>query len=236
MEIQRECLTCAGTGRVEMLRTDPPELCEQCGGTGQLPDANEGTPEQDPESLDLYWKDLRPEGLQGQPTVPRFRDVTQPGDLVIGSDRERLLVIIRANGDLVFGPEYNPDEAAMVFWEAMGQRRLQMEDRLLVIQHMEAILVRLGRADMECERLRLEAEAQEDPILKASLTQSAEIAMQALNMVAHQAIELGRALVRRPAPGPAVPPEVPESIRQNPNTEYQGREGLPEEDSNGEAI
>ena len=106
-----------------------------------------------------------------------------------------------------------------------------MEERLLIIQHMEAILVQLGRRDMECERLRRAAADEQDPARKFELEQSAELAMRHLSMTAHQAIELGRGLVARPEiPMPAMPVNVPRTLRENPNTDYQGREGLPSDE------
>jgi hypothetical protein len=150
--------------------------------------------------------------------------------MVIGTSADRVLVIIKPDGELLFGPEYTPQEASMVFWEYMGVRRYQLEDRMLLIQHMEAVLVRLGRADMECERHRNLAAAEENPQLKAEYEQRAEIAMARLNMVAHEAIELGRGLVRRPeVVPPTMPDRVPEQIRQNPDSAYQGRDGMPTE-------
>lgn len=190
------------------------------------------TPEEEP--LDAYWDDIRMIRAR-----PRLTTTTpdgekwglEKGDFAIGSSKERILVVIKPDGRLEYGPEYRPDEAAMIFWEAMGQRRLMMEERLLVIQHMEAVLVRLGRVDMEHERLRRQAAEEQNPDRKRELEQYAELMGNRLNMVAHQAIELGRGLVRRPEiPVPAMPEQVPRSLRDNDQTEYQGRDGLPEED------
>lgn len=190
--------------------------------------------EADDEPLEVYWDDLRVARLRADPEptpAEALRALVDPGDMVIGTSAKRILVIIKPNGELVFGPDYTPNEASMVFWEAMGQARLAMEDRLLLIQHMESILVRLGRQDMECERIRRLAAEEQDPIIKAQRTQEAELAIGRLNMVAHQAIELGRGLIRRPEiPMPAVPERMPEAIRRNPNTEYQGQAGLPPEE------
>jgi hypothetical protein len=46
-----------------------------------------------------------------------------------------------------------------------------------------------------------------------------------------QAIELGRGLVRRPgAVVPEVPEQIPRSVSENPDSSYQGRTGLPQDD------
>src|SRR6185369_15828787 len=90
--------------------------------------------------LEVYWDALRGR-REPVHTVPLFKDLADPNDMVIGTSANRVLVIIKPNGELIFGPEYSPQEATMIFWESMGQRRLQMEDRLLLVQHMEAVLV-----------------------------------------------------------------------------------------------
>jgi hypothetical protein len=185
--------------------------------------------------LELFWDDLRVGGRRWSAETPEpepegpppIYDVP-PGTLVIGTSRHRILVAIKADGTIQYGPEYRPDEAAQVFWEAMAQRKLDAEDRILVIQHMEALLTRLGRQDMETERLRLAAIEEPDPLQKAALNQSAEMAIRHLEMIMHQVIEFSRGLVRRPeVVPPQMPPEVPRSIRENPDNQYTGLEGLP---------
>lgn len=181
--------------------------------------------DKDDRMLGVYWDALR---QRAEPQSSDFGKQAGPGDLVIGTSKDRILVIIKPNGELLYGPEYRPNEAAQIFWEHMAQRRLMAEDKLLLVQHMEAVLVQLGRFDMECERLRLAAANEQDPIKKAELTQSAEFAMGRVELTAHQAIELGRALVRRPeVVSPSVPAKIPDSVRSNPASDYQGRDGLP---------
>jgi hypothetical protein len=192
-------------------------------------------PEDDDEALELYWDEIQLARSRNRPEIPTVTEprppTAAPGDLVIGTSRDRILVTIKPTGELIFGPEYHPMEAARVFWEHMGQQRLAMEERLILIQHMEAILVQLGRADMICENLRRRAAEELDETRKRELITASETAMGRLNMVAHQAIELGRGLVARPdIPVPAVPVRVPTALQENPNTEYQGREGLPPEE------
>lgn len=185
------------------------------------------------EPLEVYWDDVRvararvpiPEGA----ATPSFGEDVDPRAMVIGTSRERVLVIIQADGSLEYGPDYTPDEAAVVFWEHMGRRRLQMEDRLLVIGHMEGILTRIGAADLHLERLR-RAAADGD----AAAGQEAGHAMIRLERLVHQGIELGRGLARRPEVAPApVPAEVPQSLQDSEQSDYTGREGLAEEDQEG---
>lgn len=184
------------------------------------------TEKKDDMMLGVFWNQV-PRAPQ-EPDQPAFGQQAGPQDLVIGTSKDRILVIIKPNGELLYGPEYRPQEAAQIFWEHMAQRRLMVEDKFLLVQHMEAILVQLGRFDMECERLRKAAEAEPDYNKRAELTQSAEFAIGRLEMVVSQAIELGRALVKRPeVMGPSVPSKIPDSVRSNQASDYKGREALP---------
>lgn len=181
-------------------------------------------PPADDAALEVYWDDLRVAPHRRTPREPSFRDQVKPGDFVIGTSKDRLLVIIKPDGTLEYGPEYRPDEAAVVFWESMGQRRLQMEDRLLVIQHMEAVLTRLGDADLRAESARRVAANEPDNM---ELERQALEAIHRLERVMGQAIELGRGLIRRPEiPMPAFPAEVPRSLQEVAHSDYEGREGI----------
>lgn len=177
-------------------------------------------------NFEVFWDDIR--------VAPYRRPVqdvslrSEPGDMVIGTSIDRILVTIKSNGTLEFGPEYKPDEAAMIFWEAMGQKRLEMEDRLLLIGHMEAILTRLGEADLRAESAR--RTAINDPT-NMELERVAVEAVRRLERIMSQTIELGRGLIRRPeVPMPAFPSEVPRSIRAVEHSAYEGHEGVDEED------
>jgi len=171
----------------------------------------------DDDAIELYWDELSvsTQRAPAEPEAPKFE--ADAGDLVIGTSRERILVLIKANGQLVYGPEYTPDEAAVVFWEAMGRRRLGAEERILVIHHMDRVLTALGAADIRNERaVRALSERQS----QANLIE-AQRAQAALERAMHLAIELGRGLTRRPdIPQAAAPTRVPAIIRDNPNSSY----------------
>jgi len=156
---------------------------------------------------------------------------SENGDLVIGTSPDRVLVIIKKSGEVVYGPEYTPDEAAVTFWEAMGQRRLEMEDNILTFQHMRAIFTRLGEQDLRTEHFRLRAAEETDPDKRSELSMAAENAMAKLSMIAHEAVEFGRAMARRGLPTPEMPDKVPESIQKDERSAYKGKEGLPEDDA-----
>jgi hypothetical protein len=150
------------------------------------------------------------------------------GALAIGT-RQEILVLIKPNGSLEYGPNYTPDAAATIFWEAMGQKRLEAEDRILVLQHMEAVMTRLGVADLQAERLRRRAALEEDESRRRELDQLAELGIRRLELICQEAIELGRALAGRDVPLPAVPEAMPDSIANSGVSSYQGRAGLPPE-------
>jgi hypothetical protein len=160
------------------------------------------------EDLELYWDDLRVAPHRKNPTPDELRETLQAdkNDLVIGTSAGRLLVSIKPNGTLQYGPEYHPDEAAEVFWEAMARKRGQFEERMLVFAHMEQLLTRIGAQDMEVERLRMAAQEENLPDTeKAQREQYAELALRRLEIWVHQVIELGRALIRRPEVPVAAP-------------------------------
>lgn len=105
----------------------------------------------------------------------------------------------------------------------------EAEEQELIRQHMEAVLVKLGRADMNCERLRLMAASEENPVKKAGMEQMAEMATRRLEMIAHEAIELGRALAVRSQNEPTeVPSQIPESIKNIEESSYSGADGMPQ--------
>ncbi len=194
----------------------------------------EDTRKDEDTNLEVFWDDVRVAPYRRPPKQEDFGDQVQPGDMVIGTSTHRILVIIKPDGSLRFGPEYRPDEAAMVFWEAMGQKRLEMEDRLLVIGHMEAILTRLGDADLRAESAR--RIAANDPA-NNDLERQAEEAIHRLERVMSQAIELGRGLIRRPEiPMPAFPNEVPRSVQRAGPSSYEGRDGVGPDVVESEAV
>lgn len=158
-------------------------------------------PDPKDEHLETYWEDVRGTPVP-QPDLRHFD--AHPGELVIGTDRNRVLVRIQPDGQLRYGPEYTPDEAAEVFWTAMATKRAGMTERLLHFGIMEQLLIRIGRADINTERLRLRS-AQEDSTAEDHFR--AEMAMRGLEALVHQMIEFSRGLANRPV-DPTPPPVV----------------------------
>lgn len=152
------------------------------------------------EDLELFWEDL---GITHRKnlTPDEMREAAAPqatrNDLVIATGG-RLLVIIQPDGTLQYGPTYQPDEAALIFWEAMARRRQHYEERMLLYAHIEQLLVRVGERDLEYERQARRAMEEGLPDQeKAQRDQYAELARRQLEMQVHQVIELSRGLLRR---------------------------------------
>lgn len=139
------------------------------------------------------------------------------GEVVLGTSKEQILVTLKPDGTLEYGSGYTPDAAAQVFWEAMARGRLKMEERLLLMQHMEAVLVRLGAADLHNEAMQRQMGA--FPSQEAA--QAVGKAHSSLEKMVHQAIELGRGLARRPEVAiPPVPVKLPSQIADDENNSY----------------
>ena len=118
-----------------------------------------------------------------------------PTDLVVGTaDRE--LVRIKADGRIIYGPEYTPDEAAVEFWTQMSQRRLESEERLIQLGAMEQLIMAVGKADLTNEAAQRKSRA-----LGASDLDkfAAERTNGALESAVHQLIEFARGLILPPS-------------------------------------
>lgn len=99
---------------------------------------------------------------------------------------------------------------------------LDTKNTQLLFQHMAAVLVRLGQADMRCEALRMKAAEEKDLRKKKDLIDAAALAMQQLEVIAGQAIELGRAMATTSEKTPDLPKEMPSIVQGNPASEYEG--------------
>lgn len=191
--------------------------------------------DKDDQPIGIFWDSLEIARHRAPSPQEELHDSVGPNDLVIGTSRRRILVVIKPDGQLVFGPDYRPDEASQVFFRALAQRRYEDEDRRLLNNHMEGVLSRLGAVDMRLEDLRRRS-ANGDP---DAIRDAGSVHAQ-LESIMHQAIELGRALAKRPdVPQPAIPKKIPMRVQQNPQSDYKGQAGivsLPEDNkSDGEA-
>ena len=164
----------------------------------------------DPEDDDPIWASWESLGLTPSPsTPPKIGGIApDPQDLVIGTG-STLLVSLKPDGTIEYGPDYEPDEAARTFWNAMMRYRLLTDERLVIVQHMEALLTRLGAADLHAESLRRRATELAGSGREGALVVEAQQALQVLERIVHQAIELGRGLARRPEVTPPPLPQTP---------------------------
>lgn len=153
-------------------------------------------------------------------------------DLVIGTARG-VLVRIKPDGSLEYGLEYEPDEAARVFWEAMARQRAKQDEQRLVSQHVEALVARLGAADLYCEAMRLRANELAGSGREGSVVLEAQRAVSVLERINHQVIELGRGLAQRPdVEFVDLPSQVPKNVAQNPHSSYDPRD-VPDDEEIG---
>jgi len=153
--------------------------------------------EDDALELEVFWRDIR----RTKPGAPKREDlnvVVEEGDFAIATSLGNVLVCVKPDGRVAFGPGYTPDKAATLFWEYMGQRRLETEDRIALFQQMDALMVRIGEADLNYEqRVLASREPDLDDHEKARREQVAGVARTSLEMQVHQAIELGRGMALR---------------------------------------
>ena len=149
------------------------------------------------EGLTDFWDDIlgpRPETVEQR----LIRDLGLPykGVLTIATNSGRVIVKIDPTGKIFYGEDYTPDDAAELFWTSLALKRPRMENRLRHLAIMEAMLIRVGRADLNAERAVLAARAEgADEHTK----QLAEMAHRNLEGLVGAVIEIGRGLASRPA-------------------------------------
>jgi hypothetical protein len=171
-------------------------------------------PTPDDDNLKEYWEDLQV-GPVPEPALPNFYG-KHPGDLVIGTYKDRVLVRIHPDGTLTYGPDYTPDEAAVEFWTQMCVRRLESEERVMHLGVVESMLIRMGNADLNYENRRRQAQAEGATDHDRF---QAEMALRNLEAIVHQTIEFGRGLVARPDPPAPIVPD-PDPIIDGPPVDY----------------
>lgn len=128
-------------------------------------------------------------------------DLDTENDLIIATSIARVLVRIKPDGTLIYGPDYTPDEAADVLWKALARRRAEATEKELLFSHMEALFLAVGKADIENELSQMRALA-----LGGLGREGARAVVEAhrtnatLERTVHQVIEWARALVERQNP------------------------------------
>jgi len=168
--------------------------------------AREESPEE--EDLKIAWELLR--GTNVPDPVPTFTG-QNPGDFILGTHTGRTILRITPQGRVQLGPDVDLDEASELFWTNLALKRKGMEERLMHLGIMEAILLQMAESDFAYERAQLRAQ-------QATATEHdrmmAEMARRSLESRVHGVLEFARGLRRRPdAPTPeelSVLPEEPE--------------------------
>jgi len=186
---------------VVLRKSKVPERLEGTVGEDRLPNETEGDL---PDMAALR----RPDPTRPNLKQPEFG----PNDMVIRTSKDRVLVVIHPNGELEFGPDYTPDEAAELFWVTMAIKRLGSEQRLQLLARMENLFTGIGAADIASEQARRRAEevqaamrrkgdanlTEEDARqIKATLDEAAR-AHRVLEERVHQTIEFSRQLAATP--------------------------------------
>lgn len=137
--------------------------------------------------LHEFWDEVQGGPIPETPERKVARE--HPGDLVIATSKNRVLVRIHPDGQLTFSPDYTPDEAAVTFWTAMAQRRIGSEERLAQFAIYEELIRRVGEADLSYERAQQRARAEGATEHDRHLE---EISLANLESRVHQLIEVGR--------------------------------------------
>jgi hypothetical protein len=156
-------------------------------------------------------------------------DKPSDADLVIGTP-SRILLVIKPDGRLIYGPDYTPDEAAKVFWTRFSRVRAEAYRRELNLRrdlqenNLLAKLLDAGNADIFCQvtrereeelqRMKLARGSAWTPAEQATLLQAhldARAAEAAVERAATSLVEVGRALAIAALPEDPVSEGPPES-------------------------
>lgn len=179
------------------------------------------------EGLTDYWDDIlgpRPETIEQR--LIRELGLPHPGTFTLATNTGRKIVSIDPNGKVTYGEGVTPDEAAEQFWTSMALKRVGMEQRLQHLAITEAMLVRMGRADLNYERAQLAADAQDATDHDRAIAERAHMNLQS---IVHQVMDFARGLAHRgprPAPEAPVRPPAPPQRRGDPNCATCHGEGL----------
>jgi len=172
------------------------------GGQETAPQA----PAQEEAGLTDYWTDIlgpRPETIEQR--LIRDLGLPHPGRLTLATSSGKPIVMIEPNGRVSFGEGYTPDAAAEEFWTQMALKRVGMEERLRHLAIMEAMLIRMGRADLNYERAQLAAQAQGAGHNEEAVAERARMGLEA---IVHQLMDFARGLARPPQEAPAPDPRT----------------------------
>ena len=181
----------------------------------EAPAQNQGT--QENEGLSDFWNDILGPRLETiEQRLIRELGIPHPGTFTLATSSGKKIVSIDPNGKVTYGEGIKPDEAAELFWTNMALKRVGMEQRLQHLAITEAMLIRMGRADVNYERAQLAADAQGASDHDRAI---AERARMNLESIVHQVMDFARGLARQPVvpPSPETAPQAPQRPRGDPD-------------------
>jgi hypothetical protein len=151
--------------------------------------------EDDKSELEVFWRSQHPELFpeEAPPVLLGDGSPVAPGEVVIAR-QGKYLVRISPAGEVGFEGGYQPDEAARDFWTAVARNRPRSEDEEVSSIHrqiLETLMLRLGRADLQCERARMRAGAEDATEVDRF---QADLATRNLEAIAHTVIEYARGM------------------------------------------
>lgn len=102
--------------------------------------------------------------VDDQPILPLMTITSQnqaPNTLTIYSDGKEYVSVDLRSGDVSFGPDYVPTEAARLFWQAIGQTQSSAASQLAKVQDVlnrtaEALGVRNGELIVDTAKARMD--------------------------------------------------------------------------------
>jgi hypothetical protein len=141
------------------------------------------------ETLEAVWAVVHPRDIDADPASP---EPLEAGTLVLGIGG-KVIVSFRPDGRMEFGENYEPEEAARLFWQAVARKvQPQVGDNEVARLNqrvMEALFARLGEADLYCEQARTTAALPEATEREKFL---ADLAVRNLEVQMHQILEFAR--------------------------------------------
>jgi hypothetical protein len=148
------------------------------------------------DQLGPYWAVLRRSRGEREPTPEERVSGEHPGDLVIATDRNRVIVRIHPDGTVAYGEGYEADDAARALWEAIGRRRLDFDRRLNHLQLLELHVALVAAADESYEQAQRRAQ---EPTAQEIDRFQEELCRRNLEARVHGMIEFAREyVVNRP--------------------------------------
>jgi hypothetical protein len=124
----------------------------------RAPGGNPGAGEED--LLSPFWAVLRGPRPGPEETPEDRAGRSHPGELVIATSMNRVLVRIQPDGTIAYGDGYTPDEAAVTLWEAIARRRPDFDARIRYLDLLELHVALIAVTDQAYEAAQAAARAE----------------------------------------------------------------------------